>query len=263
MPSGHQTSTLTFVASSRWCEKAAHSLRTATWSLRRRSWWRPSTSGEGRLFPSCAIGRRVAVKRCDSKSSTAASLRSWRNSRSHVVTTRSGSRCSSRWSRRNRYASDGGHCSSSPSTGAVDRPMRCARTSGHARALDEVGLEPGPELVRLEQRVGARDNSLEHESTSLVGAVPANAPEVPRPSGTVTFLFTDLEGSTALWDAHPAVMQGALARHDEIVRSAIAAHGGFIFSTGGDGLGRGIPAIDRGCQRSGRCPASVASRTMA
>ena len=53
----------------------------------------------------------------------------------------------------------------------------------------------------------------------------------------MTFLFTDLEGSTPLWDAQPAVMQDALARHDEILRSAIAAHGGFIFSTGGDSLG--------------------------
>ena len=71
--------------------------------------------------------------------------------------------------------------------------------------------------------------------------------EVVLPSGTVTFLFTDLEGSTPLWDAHPAVMQDALARHDEILRSAIAAHGGFIFSTGGDGLGaafqRSIDAV--------------------
>ena len=36
------------------------------------------------------------------------------------------------------------------------------------------------------------------------------------PSGTVTFLFTDLEGSTRLWEEHPDAMQGALARHDEI-----------------------------------------------
>lgn len=56
------------------------------------------------------------------------------------------------------------------------------------------------------------------------------------PSGTVTFLFTDVEGSTPLWDAHPAAMQGALARHDEILRSAIDAGGGYVFATGGDGF---------------------------
>jgi predicted ATPase/class 3 adenylate cyclase len=57
------------------------------------------------------------------------------------------------------------------------------------------------------------------------------------PSGTVTFLFTDIEGSTPLWDAHPAAMREALARHDEIVRKAIDAADGHIFSTGGDGFG--------------------------
>ena len=58
-----------------------------------------------------------------------------------------------------------------------------------------------------------------------------------QPSGTVTFLFVDIEGSTPLWDAHPTVMRDALARHDEIVASAIARYGGFVFSTGGDGFG--------------------------
>jgi predicted ATPase/class 3 adenylate cyclase len=59
---------------------------------------------------------------------------------------------------------------------------------------------------------------------------------VAAPSGTVTFLFTDVEGSTRLWEAAPDAMRTALARHDEIVRSAIAAHGGHVFSTGGDGF---------------------------
>ena len=56
------------------------------------------------------------------------------------------------------------------------------------------------------------------------------------PTGTVTFLFTDLEGSTRLWEEHPDAMQGALARHDEILRDAIAAHDGHIVKTTGDGV---------------------------
>ena len=59
---------------------------------------------------------------------------------------------------------------------------------------------------------------------------------VGAPSGTVTFLFTDIEGSTRLWDEQPAGMRVALARHDEILRSAVVAHGGHVFATGGDGF---------------------------
>ena len=54
------------------------------------------------------------------------------------------------------------------------------------------------------------------------------------PSGTVTFLFTDVEGSTRLWEQHPEAMQPALAAHDRALRSAINAHGGYVFSTAGD-----------------------------
>jgi predicted ATPase/class 3 adenylate cyclase len=56
------------------------------------------------------------------------------------------------------------------------------------------------------------------------------------PSGTVTFLFTDIEGSTRLWEATPDAMSEALERHDSIVRSVIESAGGYVFSTGGDGF---------------------------
>jgi predicted ATPase/class 3 adenylate cyclase len=56
------------------------------------------------------------------------------------------------------------------------------------------------------------------------------------PSGTVTFLFTDIEGSTSLWESAPEAMRAALERHDALLRGAINAHGGQVFSTGGDGL---------------------------
>ncbi len=57
-----------------------------------------------------------------------------------------------------------------------------------------------------------------------------------RPSGTVTFLFTDIEGSTQLWEDHPEAMRQALERHDAMVSGAIDAQGGNVFSTGGDGF---------------------------
>ena len=52
-----------------------------------------------------------------------------------------------------------------------------------------------------------------------------NVPELP--SGTVTFLFTDLEGSTRLWEEHPGRDAGRrCARHDAILRDAVESHGG-------------------------------------
>lgn len=54
------------------------------------------------------------------------------------------------------------------------------------------------------------------------------------PTGTVTFLFTDIEGSTKLWEQYPEAMKVALARHDALMREAIEANGGVIFKTIGD-----------------------------
>jgi hypothetical protein len=45
------------------------------------------------------------------------------------------------------------------------------------------------------------------------------------PSGVVTFLFTDVEGSTRRWEANAHAMRAALAAHDEVLRKAIEAHG--------------------------------------
>ncbi len=54
------------------------------------------------------------------------------------------------------------------------------------------------------------------------------------PTGTVTFLFTDIEGSTGMWERSPQSMQAALARHDELLRRSIEEHGGYVFKTFGD-----------------------------
>jgi predicted ATPase/class 3 adenylate cyclase/Flp pilus assembly protein TadD len=54
------------------------------------------------------------------------------------------------------------------------------------------------------------------------------------PEATVTFLFTDIEGSTELWERHGADMAAALARHDAIVRDAIEHNGGHVFKALGD-----------------------------
>ncbi|HEY2508311.1 MAG TPA: adenylate/guanylate cyclase domain-containing protein [Streptosporangiaceae bacterium] len=54
------------------------------------------------------------------------------------------------------------------------------------------------------------------------------------PTGTVTLLFTDIEGSTRLWEAEQQAMAVALRRHDEILRASIVAAGGYVFKTVGD-----------------------------
>jgi len=54
------------------------------------------------------------------------------------------------------------------------------------------------------------------------------------PSGTVTFLFTDIEGSTRLWEQYPETMRSALARHDALLRESIESHNGHVFKTVGD-----------------------------
>src|SRR6202158_4884008 len=56
------------------------------------------------------------------------------------------------------------------------------------------------------------------------------------PSGTVTFLFTDIEGSTRLWETQRAAMQQALAHHDAIMRDAIESNDGYLVKTTGDGV---------------------------
>ncbi len=59
-------------------------------------------------------------------------------------------------------------------------------------------------------------------------------PELP--SGTVTFLFTDVEGSTRLWQEHPAAMGAAIARHDALLHTVVEAQGGYVFKTMGDAV---------------------------
>jgi class 3 adenylate cyclase len=56
------------------------------------------------------------------------------------------------------------------------------------------------------------------------------------PLGVVTFLFTDIEGSTRRWENDAAAMRVALLAHDEVLRTAIKRHDDFLFSHTGDGV---------------------------
>ncbi len=81
------------------------------------------------------------------------------------------------------------------------------------------------------------------------------------PSGTVTFLFTDIEGSTRLWQADETLMRTALSRHDELLRKSVADHDGTVFSTMGDGIaaafGSALAAVSAAVDAQGLLAAEV------
>jgi class 3 adenylate cyclase/DNA-binding XRE family transcriptional regulator len=86
---------------------------------------------------------------------------------------------------------------------------------------------PIPAAAQLPSRPSA-------DQIDFVVAPPASDPYAVRPSGTVTFLFTDIEGSTRLWEQHPDLMPAAFRRQEAILREAIASHGGYAYKMVGD-----------------------------
>jgi class 3 adenylate cyclase len=78
---------------------------------------------------------------------------------------------------------------------------------------------------------------------------------VTAPPGTVTFLFTDIEGSTPLWQLDEAGMGVAVRRHDELLRAAVIEGDGVFSSTMGDGFAAAFAApAQRYAQHSGLSP---------
>jgi predicted ATPase/class 3 adenylate cyclase len=79
--------------------------------------------------------------------------------------------------------------------------------------------------------------------------------EMPR--GTVAFLFTDVENSSALWERDGTVMMSAMARHVALLREAVGAHGGVLFKTVGDGTQSAFPTAP-----AALCAALAAQRAL-
>ena len=65
-----------------------------------------------------------------------------------------------------------------------------------------------------------------------------------QPSGTATFLFTDIEGSNKRWERQPEAMAKSVARHDEIMRAAILQHNSHVFKTVGDAFRAVFPSAE-------------------
>jgi len=93
--------------------------------------------------------------------------------------------------------------------------------------VDELGMEPSPDLQLLLKRILQQDSSL--------AAAPTGPPTTALPSGTVTFLLTDVEGSTRRWDRNPAAMRLAMEAHDAVLGRLVTAHGGVQVESGREG----------------------------
>ena len=65
------------------------------------------------------------------------------------------------------------------------------------------------------------------------------------PTGTVTFLFTDIEGSTQRWEQHREAMEAAVTRHDQVISEAVSRYGGFVFKTVGDAFCVAFPTVSQ------------------
>ena len=113
------------------------------------------------------------------------------------------------------------------------RPVESLRAYDEFRRFlaDEVGVVPSPGLQALND-----DIVRQHPDVGWAGSPTKDAGSSDLPSGTVTFLFTEVEGSTRLWDESPDVMSHAMARHDELLRDAVESHDGFIVKNTGDGF---------------------------
>ncbi len=105
----------------------------------------------------------------------------------------------------------------------------------------ELGVKPSAETTRLYEAirdehlvVGNLGLAMETESISDIPTATKESRPAALPTGTVTFLFTDIQGSTPLWEREPGKMAAALQIHNNSLRQAIEAHGGVVFKTVGD-----------------------------
>ena len=123
---------------------------------------------------------------------------------------------------------------------------RCGRQAEAIRAyerlrhdLSEIGLVPSSSLTALDQAILEQSPELEWhgpEPRTQVAATARAEPAPGVPTGVVTLLFTDIVGSSRMWEEHPSSMSEALARHDELIPKTTSDHSGHVFKTAGDGF---------------------------
>src|SRR5262249_37938025 len=91
-------------------------------------------------------------------------------------------------------------------------------------------------VPRADHERGVRASRQARRHVGRAGCVRSRSVGVGPASGTVTFLFTDIEGSTRRWEADPEAMRAALVLHDDVLRSVVEAHDGWLFKHTGDGV---------------------------
>ena len=81
------------------------------------------------------------------------------------------------------------------------------------------------------------------------------------PTGVVTFVFSDIEGSTRLWESDPEGMRRSLARHDQLVTDVVEASGGHVFKHTGDGFGAAFESVTSGLEAAAGVAFSLANES--
>ncbi len=116
------------------------------------------------------------------------------------------------------------------------------------KLVEELGIEPGQRLRELEAAILAQDPGLAQPAARSTRGEPvalngedtdqnaaAETALVELPTGVVTFLMTDIEGSSSLWESDPDAMAAALELHDELIAAAAQANAGRLLKTKGEG----------------------------
>ncbi len=117
------------------------------------------------------------------------------------------------------------------------REAICSRTgAGLSSRLISGSACQAPRLKKESLRTARADGTRQSANgrDMTVPLEPAASASGFLPSGTVTFLFSDIEGSTQRWERDREAMRDALQRHDALLRARIEAHGGRVFKTVGD-----------------------------
>jgi predicted ATPase len=130
------------------------------------------------------------------------------------------------------------------------------RTFGTARELERLLADDLAVLL---------SESFEGAVATGAAALSPGGPEEPVeadvPAGTVTFLLTDIEGSTRLWESVPEAMEAALERHNRLLTSVIEAHGGVVVTARGEGdsLFVVFPSAVAAVEAAGACQLALAA----